>query len=359
MLMLGGRLFDRNGRRVLGRPKKKWQLELAGEDFDDKGMAAPTESEERKPRCDVALPEEDAERERSRSRSRRRTSESPAASGASRARARGRSREYAWMDSADEASSDAEPRTIEAKNVETLSQMLRLSESLTARTTDLSPTELVDICAAAGRVKFYDPALFRDTLGPALARSFRDGLSSDGGDLLSVEGAINVLCTLATLNAAGALANVFELAAKALRHQGELLSTTQRRVLKDLYASIQRDDDVSFLRRETELRGSTRTGVTLEGLPMRVGVRICETYFKTGTCRAGGGCRWDHPDHLRVVFNSEGYPVRPWAAACPYYMAIGTCDFRKTCKWHHPDKRDRRGTAAGMAFTWIPKGGIC
>lgn len=275
------------------------------------------------------------------------------------------------MDSGDEASASSGEEVSEKaavpapKEVETLGQMLRLSESLIGRANDLPPSELVDICQAAARVKFYDPSLFKDTLGPALIRRFRNGLSSDSSDKrLSIDGVIEVLSTLTSLNAASALSQVFESAADALKDHGGF-TTSQRKLITDVYASASREKDVAFLQQlppqglvHNEVKGSQKAGITSEGLPMRPGVRICETYFKTGNCRSGSSCRWDHPEALRVTFNSEGYPVRPWAPVCPYYTAMGTCDYRKTCKWHHQDKRERRATSSCMAFAWIPKGGM-
>lgn len=274
------------------------------------------------------------------------------------------------MDSGDEAatSSDASP-TLEppaAKDVETLSQMLRLADFLRCNEKELSAHELVDVCAAAARVKLYDPTLFKDTLGPALLRSFRKGLSLDGdARRMSVDGATEVLRALASLNAAGALSDVFTAAAKALKERGDGINPSQLRLLKDIYISIGKEKDMMFLACipsvesgvASQVRGSLKEGVSADGLPMRPGARICESYFKTGHCRSGLLCRWDHPETLHVSMNSEGYPMRPWAPACPYFMAMGTCDYRKTCKWHHPDKRDRKN-AAGMTYAWIPKGGM-
>lgn len=281
-------------------------------------------------------------------------------------------KQYAWMDSGDEGpmssdvSASPEPAPPAARNVETLSQMLRLAESLRSRGTgEFPPHELVDICAAAARVKFYDPALFTDTLGPALEQSLRSGLSTESSNKrLTIGNVVEVLGALASLNAASALSDVFMAAAKALKERGDNIDMVQLKFLKDIYSSTGKEKDLGFLLSLSpaaggaapEVRGSSREGTTTDGLPMRPGARICESYLKTGHCRAGASCRWDHPEDLRVKFNSEGYPMRPWAPACPYYMAMGTCDYRKTCKWHHPDKRERK--AQGMNYAWIPKGGM-
>lgn len=280
------------------------------------------------------------------------------------------------MDSGDEAGSGSEaeadgPGRAEAppaaRDVQTLGQMIRLAESLRGRER-LAPAELLDVVGAAGRVRFYDPALFGETLAPALLQCLRKGLDDGGGERFSVDSAVELVRILAELNAAGALAEVFAAAASALAAQGGALSKDQRRLLKEVYRAAGREADVAFLARlrsdasltDTEVRGSTREGLTGDGFPMRPGQRICESYMRTGQCRAGTACRWDHPEGFRVTYNPEGYPQRPWAPVCPYYMAMGSCDYRKTCKWHHPDKRDRecRTGGTGMTHAWIPKGGM-
>jgi len=264
-----------------------------------------------------------------------------------------------------------------ARDVQTLGQMMRVADAIKKKAggkkkVDLSADELLDLCQAAARIKFYDPELFQDTLAPALLRCFRSGLdSSDVGSgktteskQFSLDGGLEIVCTLASLNAASALTAVFQEAANAFRETGVKLSKAQRRLLNEVYSTIDRVQDIAFLAGlgppsdsgPTEIRGSVSEGVSVDGLPMRPGQRICESYLKTGNCRSGAACRWDHPEGFRVTYNSDGYPVRPWAPVCPYYMAMGTCDHRNTCKWHHPDKRERKNNVGGGI--WIQSGGI-
>jgi hypothetical protein len=35
---------------------------------------------------------------------------------------------------------------------------------------------------------------------------------------------------------------------------------------------------------------------------------------------------------------SENYPVRPGQGDCSFYMKTGQCKFGATCKWNHPHK---------------------
>ncbi|XP_019193941.1 PREDICTED: zinc finger CCCH domain-containing protein ZFN-like [Ipomoea nil] len=75
--------------------------------------------------------------------------------------------------------------------------------------------------------------------------------------------------------------------------------------------------------------------------PERVGQPECQYYLKTGACKFGATCKFHHPRDKagiagRVALNVLGYPLRPNDIECPYYMRTGQCKFGSTCKFHHP-----------------------
>ncbi|XP_011077184.1 zinc finger CCCH domain-containing protein ZFN-like isoform X1 [Sesamum indicum] len=75
--------------------------------------------------------------------------------------------------------------------------------------------------------------------------------------------------------------------------------------------------------------------------PERIGQPECQYYLKTGTCKFGATCKFHHPrDELgiagRVALNVLGYPLRPNEINCAYYIRNGLCKFGRTCKFHHP-----------------------
>ncbi|KAF6170031.1 hypothetical protein GIB67_042836 [Kingdonia uniflora] len=77
------------------------------------------------------------------------------------------------------------------------------------------------------------------------------------------------------------------------------------------------------------------------GYPERIGQPECQYYLKTGTCKFGATCKFHHPRDKagiagRVVLNILGYPLRPNETECPYYLRTGQCKFGNTCKFHHP-----------------------
>ncbi|XP_044482327.1 zinc finger CCCH domain-containing protein ZFN-like isoform X2 [Mangifera indica] len=75
--------------------------------------------------------------------------------------------------------------------------------------------------------------------------------------------------------------------------------------------------------------------------PERLGQPECQYYLKTGTCKFGATCKFHHPRDKagiagRVSLNVLGYPLRPNEAECAYYLKTGRCKFGGTCKFHHP-----------------------
>lgn len=75
--------------------------------------------------------------------------------------------------------------------------------------------------------------------------------------------------------------------------------------------------------------------------PERIGQPECQYYLKTGTCKFGATCKFHHPRDKagiagRVSLNILGYPLRPNENECAYYLRTGQCKFGSTCKFHHP-----------------------
>ncbi|WOH15296.1 hypothetical protein DCAR_0934833 [Daucus carota subsp. sativus] len=75
--------------------------------------------------------------------------------------------------------------------------------------------------------------------------------------------------------------------------------------------------------------------------PERIGQQECQYYLKTGTCKFGATCKFHHPRDKagiegRVSLNVLGYPLRPNELECVYYLRTGQCKFGSTCKFHHP-----------------------
>ncbi|XP_023637500.1 zinc finger CCCH domain-containing protein 57 isoform X2 [Capsella rubella] len=74
--------------------------------------------------------------------------------------------------------------------------------------------------------------------------------------------------------------------------------------------------------------------------PERPGEPDCSYYIRTGLCRFGSTCRFNHPYDRKLVIataRTKGeYPERIGQPECEFYIKTGTCKFGVTCKFHHP-----------------------
>lgn len=91
--------------------------------------------------------------------------------------------------------------------------------------------------------------------------------------------------------------------------------------------------------------------------PVRPGVQACAFFLKTGECRFGATCKWDHskrPAAQSMIkrepamepmitaepdgVNSKGYPLRDGVSPCSFFQKTGNCSYGPTCKWDHPEE---------------------
>ncbi|KAF3670996.1 putative 2-dehydro-3-deoxyphosphooctonate aldolase [Capsicum annuum] len=93
----------------------------------------------------------------------------------------------------------------------------------------------------------------------------------------------------------------------------------------------------------------TMLGLLPPVYPQRPGQIECDFYMKTGECKYGERCKFHHPlDRSAPVVSAKdvqqpnvkltlaGLPRREGAVHCPYYMKTGMCKYGATCKFDHP-----------------------
>ncbi|XP_031265080.1 zinc finger CCCH domain-containing protein 67-like isoform X6 [Pistacia vera] len=83
-------------------------------------------------------------------------------------------------------------------------------------------------------------------------------------------------------------------------------------------------------------------GVTKHEYPIRSYAEDCPFYLRTGFCKFGFNCKFNHPVR-RVVQEkenkSEGSVEKTTKIECKYYLSAGGCKYGKACKFNHPKEK--------------------
>ncbi|XP_074294707.1 zinc finger CCCH domain-containing protein 43 [Silene latifolia] len=69
-------------------------------------------------------------------------------------------------------------------------------------------------------------------------------------------------------------------------------------------------------------------------------VRVnCKYFDRPGGCKFGKACKFNHSKKASPAseLNFMGLPIRPGEKECPYYMRNGSCKFGAHCRFNHPE----------------------
>lgn len=74
----------------------------------------------------------------------------------------------------------------------------------------------------------------------------------------------------------------------------------------------------------------------------RPGQIECKFYLSSVGCKYGKSCKFNHGRGKTVAtpvaeYNFLGLPIRPGERECPYYMRNGSCKYGPNCRFNHPD----------------------
>ena len=76
--------------------------------------------------------------------------------------------------------------------------------------------------------------------------------------------------------------------------------------------------------------------LTYRQFPQNPGAELCRWYVRTGHCKYGDACVFDHPRQFSVPLTSMGLPLRPNQPICTFYLKTGKCKFGSECRHNHP-----------------------
>ncbi|GAB4860531.1 hypothetical protein Ancab_035691 [Ancistrocladus abbreviatus] len=87
-----------------------------------------------------------------------------------------------------------------------------------------------------------------------------------------------------------------------------------------------------------------------DGSLEKIGQANCKYYDRPGGCKFGSACRFNHikktPTAPLLELNFMGLPIRPGEKECPYYMRSGSCKYAANCRFHHPEPSALGGSDA-------------
>ncbi|KAJ0436339.1 putative transcription factor C3H family [Helianthus annuus] len=152
------------------------------------------------------------------------------------------------------------------------------------------------------------------------------------------------------------------------------------------------DEDASVDERVQDLENQTKNvkAAAAYHYPLRLDAEDCAYYIRTGMCKFGSNCKFNHPIRRKIQpiketkkqkeenvverhaqteckyhtssagckygkackfnhgrgksvktpvaeYNFLGLPIRPGEKECPYYMRNGSCKYGPSCRFNHPD----------------------
>jgi hypothetical protein len=99
------------------------------------------------------------------------------------------------------------------------------------------------------------------------------------------------------------------------------------------------------------------TTVATTSVSSAVAVEDCRDYLRTGRCKYGSSCKYNHPLNVQNGGGMKApldpteplFPIRPHEPVCQYYMKHATCKFGQACKFHHPPQHAGGASAASSS----------
>ena len=132
--------------------------------------------------------------------------------------------------------------------------------------------------------------------------------------------------------------SLFSFACRNLRHDPLLVRYFPDDITSEDMEPFCMREGTSLLSLELPQRTPAGGKGGAEEYPRREGAEKCEYYVRSGYCRDGAACRFDHPPEYRVQRNSLGYPIRQGVPECTYFAKSGMCKYGASCRFSHPEK---------------------
>ncbi|XP_039011492.1 zinc finger CCCH domain-containing protein 67-like isoform X2 [Hibiscus syriacus] len=94
--------------------------------------------------------------------------------------------------------------------------------------------------------------------------------------------------------------------------------------------------------------------------PVRPDADDCAYYMKTGLCKFGSNCKFNHPvrrknqEKFKENDESSQSTEKPSQTECKYYLRIGGCKFGKACRYNHSRAKSSAAPVLELNFLGLP-----
>ncbi|XP_059657246.1 zinc finger CCCH domain-containing protein 67-like isoform X2 [Cornus florida] len=120
------------------------------------------------------------------------------------------------------------------------------------------------------------------------------------------------------------------------------------------------EEEEGFGGDSTDMAGSKDGKYRRYHYPLRPDAEDCSYYMKTGNCKFGSNCKFNHPLRRRnqgakeKVKDMEENTERPGQIECKYYLTSGGCKFGKACRYNHSRGKTQIAPILELNFLGLP-----
>nr|KJB39997.1 hypothetical protein B456_007G041600 [Gossypium raimondii] len=128
----------------------------------------------------------------------------------------------------------------------------------------------------------------------------------------------------------------------------------------DAGAAEEKEDEEEKNENENDGENGKRFEGVRSHFPVRPDAENCAYYMKTGLCKFGSNCKFNHPvrrknqgDQENLKENDES-TEKPGQTECKYYLRTGGCKFGKACRYNHSRAKSSTDPILELNFLGLP-----
>nr|KJB39998.1 hypothetical protein B456_007G041600 [Gossypium raimondii] len=125
----------------------------------------------------------------------------------------------------------------------------------------------------------------------------------------------------------------------------------------DAGAAEEKEDEEEKNENENDGENGKRFEGVRSHFPVRPDAENCAYYMKTGLCKFGSNCKFNHPVRRKNQENlkeNDESTEKPGQTECKYYLRTGGCKFGKACRYNHSRAKSSTDPILELNFLGLP-----